>query len=100
MRKILLLIFIFFSSSLYAYDENEIICIATYELASEFFSSMKDEKTSLEMFEKKQELLDKYDDGHFPLDDIEFMKTEIHYAWSNNFDFLPPILENCIQNVK
>ena len=61
---------------------------------------MKDEKTSFEMFEKKQELLDKYDDGHFPLDDIEFMKTEIHYAWSNNFDFLPPILENCIQNVK
>ena len=49
---------------------------------------------------KKQELLDKYDDGHFPLDDIEFMKTEIHYAWSNNFDFLHPILENCIQNVK
>ena len=47
-----------------------------------------------------QELLDKYEDGHFPLDDIEFMKTEIHYAWSNNFDFLPPILENCIQNVK
>ncbi len=100
MRKILLLIFIFFSSSLYAYDENEIICIATYELASEFFSSMKDEKTSQEMFAKKQELLDKYDDGHFPLDDIDFMKTEIHYAWSNNFDFLPPILENCIQNIK
>ena len=100
MKKILLLIFLFFCSGLYAYNENEIICIATYELASEFFSSMKDEKTSQEMFTKKQELLDKYDDGHFPLDDIEFMKTEIHYAWSNNFDFLHPILENCIQNVK
>ena len=99
MRNILLLIFIFFCSGLYAYNANEIICIATYELASEFFSSMKDEKTSLEMFEKKQELLDKYEDGHFPLDDIEFMKTEIHYAWSNNFDFLPPILENCVQNI-
>ena len=56
MRNILLLIFIFFNFSLYAYNEDEIIC-------------------------------------------IEFMKTEIHYAWSNNFDFLPPILENCVQNI-
>ena len=99
MKKILLLIFLFFCSGLYAYNENEIICIATYELASEFFSSMKDEKTSKKMLLNKQELLNKYDDGHFPLEDIEFMKTEIHYAWSNNFDFLPPILENCVQNI-
>ena len=100
MRNILLLIFIFFYFSLYAYNEDEIICIATYELATDFFASMKDEKTSKEMFLKKQELLDKYEDSHFPLEDIEFMKTEIHYAWSNNFDFLPPILENCVQNIK
>ena len=60
MRNILLLIFIFFNFSLYAYNEDEIICIATYELATDFFSSMKDEKTSQEMFLKKQELLDKY----------------------------------------
>ena len=60
---------------------------------------MKDEKTSKKMLLNKQELLNKYDDGHFPLEDIEFMKTEIHYAWSNNFDFLPPILENCVQNI-
>ena len=60
---------------------------------------MKDEKTSKKMLLNKQELLNKYDDGNFPLEDIEFMKTEIHYAWSNNFDFLPPILENCVQNI-
>ena len=60
---------------------------------------MKDEKTSKKMLLNKQELLNKYDDGHFPLEDIEFMKTEIHYAWSNNFDFLPPIFENCVQNI-
>ena len=60
---------------------------------------MEDEKTSKKMLLNKQELLNKYDDGHFPLEDIEFMKTEIHYAWSNNFDFLPPILENCVQNI-
>ena len=60
---------------------------------------MKDEKTSKKMLLNKQELLNKYDDGHFPLEDIEFMKTEIHYAWSNNIDFLPPILENCVQNI-
>ena len=100
MRNTLIFIFIFFNFSLYAYNEDEIICIATYELATDFFASMKDEKTSQEMFLKKQELLDKYEDGHFPLEDIEFMKTEIHYAWSNNFDFLPPILENCVQNIK
>ena len=100
MRNILLFIFIFFNFSLYAYNEDEIICIATYELATDFFASMKDEKTSQEMFLKKQELLDKYEDAHFPLEDIEFMKTEIHYAWSNNFDFPPPILENCVQNIK
>ena len=45
-------------------------------------------------------LLDKYEQGHFPQEDIDFMITEIHYAWSNNFDFLPPILENCVENIK
>ena len=89
----------FFSNSLQAYNDDEIICFSTYELAADFFLSMKDEKTSKEMLLNKQELLNKYDDGHFPLEDIEFMKTEIHYAWSNNFDFLPPILENCVQNI-
>ena len=53
MRNILLLIFLFFNFSLYAYNEDEIICIATYELAIDFFSSMKDEKTSQEMPLKK-----------------------------------------------
>ena len=86
-------------NSLHAYNEDEIICVATYVLAADFFLSMKDEKTSKKMLLNKQELLNKYDDGHFPLEDIEFMKTEIHYAWSNNFDFLPPILENCVQNI-
>ena len=99
MRKILFLILMFFYNSLQAYNEDEIICVATYELAADFFLSMKDEKTSKKMLLNKQELLNKYDDGHFPLEDIEFMKTEIHYAWSNNFDFLPPILENCVQNI-
>ena len=50
MRNILLFIFIFFNFSLYAYNEDEIICIATYELATDFFASMKDEKTSQEIF--------------------------------------------------
>ena len=99
MQKIFFLILIFFYTNLFAYNEDEIICIATYELATDFFLSMKDEKTSQEMLLKKQELLYKYDEGHFPLEDIEFMKTEIHYAWSNNFDFLPPILENCVKNI-
>ena len=98
-RKILLLAFLFFSKNLSAYNEDEIICIATYELAVDFFKQMKDEKTSNEIYLRKQKLLDKYEEGHFPLEDIEFMRMEIHYAWSNNFDFLPPILENCIKNI-
>ena len=100
MRKIFLLISVFFYNNLFAYNEDEIICVATYELAIDFFIQMKDEKTSQEIFLRKQELLNKYEEGHFPLEDIEFMRTEIHYAWSNNFDFLPPILENCIKNIK
>ena len=99
MIKILAIIFLFFSSHLYAYDEEEIICIATYELAKNFFLEMKDKKTSQEMEMRQQELFNKYGEGHFPKDDIDFMVTEIHYAWSNNFDFLPPILENCVENV-
>jgi hypothetical protein len=99
MIKILASIFLFFSSHLYAYDEEEIICIATYELAKNFFLEMKDKKTSQEMEMRQQELFNKYDEGHFPQDDIDFMVTEIHYAWSNNFDFLPPILENCVENI-
>ena len=99
MIKILASIFLFFSSHLYAYDEEEIICIATYELAKNFFLDMKDKKTSKEMEIRQQKLFDKYDEGHFPQDDIDFMVTEIHYAWSNNFDFLPPILENCVENI-
>ena len=42
---------------------------------------------------RKKRSLDKYEEGHFPKEDIEFMITEIHYAWSNDFDFLLPILE-------
>ena len=100
MIKFLIIILFFLSSSLHAYDEDEIICIATYELAKNFFLDMKDEKTSKEMYVRQQELLSKYKEGHFPQEDIDFMVTEIHYAWSNNFDFLPPILENCVQNIK
>ena len=48
---------------------------------------MKDEKTSKEMDVRQQELLSKYKEGHFPQEDIDFMVTEIHYAWSNNFTF-------------
>ena len=99
MIKILASIFLFFSSHLYAYDEEEIICIATYELAKNFFLEMKDKKTSQEMEIRQQELFNKYVEGHFPQDDIDFMVTEIHYAWSNNFDFLSPILENCVENI-
>ena len=99
MQKIFFLILIFFYTNIFAYNEDEIICIENYDLATDFFLSMKDEKTSREMLLKKKELLNKYDEGHFPLEDIQFMKTEIHYAWSNNFDFLPPILENCVQNI-
>lgn len=99
MIKILASTFLFFSSYVYGYDEEEIICIATYELAKNFFLDMKDKKTSKEMEIRQQKLFDKYDEGHFPQDDIDFMVTEIHYAWSNNFDFLPPILENCVENI-
>ena len=100
MIKYLITILFFFSTSLHAYDEDELICIATYELAKNFFMDMKDKKTSREMEVRQQELLNKYKEGHFPQEDIDFMVTEIHYAWSNNFDFLPPILENCVQNIK
>ena len=65
MIKILASIFLFFSSHLYAYDEEEIICIATYELAKNFFLDMKDKKTSQEMEMRQQELFNKYDEGHF-----------------------------------
>ena len=100
MIKFLTILIIFFNSVLYAYDEEEIICIATYELAKNFFSQMNDEKTSTDMSDRQQALLDKYEQGHFPQEDIDFMVTEIHYTWSNNFDFLPPILENCVENVQ
>ena len=56
---------------------------------------MKDEKTSLDMETRKKDLLDKYEEGHFPKEDIEFMITEIHYAWSNDFDFLTNIRKLC-----
>jgi hypothetical protein len=82
-----------------SFDENEIICIATYELAEDFFTQMNDPNTSIEMKDRKQALLDKYDKGHFPQEDIDFYILEIHYAWSANFDFLPPILKNCRENV-
>lgn len=100
MTKFIIIIIIILTRSLYAYDDEEIICIATYDLAKDFFLQMKDEKTSLEMGERQQALLDKYEKDHFPQEDIDFMITEIHYAWSNNFDFLPPILENCVENIK
>ena len=99
MFKIFSIIFIFLSSLLYGYNEEEIICIATYELAKDFFLEMKDTKTSEDMASRQQDLLDKYEQGHFPQEDIDFMITEIHYAWSNEFDFLPPILSNCVENI-
>ena len=99
-------IFLIFSFLSYGYhednlsfDENEIICIATYELAEDFFTQMNDPNTSKEMKDRKQALLDKYDKGHFPQEDIDFYILEIHYAWSANFDFLPPILKNCRENI-
>ena len=49
MIKIFSIIFIFLSSLLYGYNEEEIICIATYELAKDFFLEMKDTKTSEDM---------------------------------------------------
>ncbi len=105
--KLVLLFIIFFTSfsangyhdNDSSFDENEIICIATYELAEGFFLQMKDPSTSEEMKKRKQSLLDKYDEGHFPQEDIDFYILEIHYAWSANFDFLPPILENCRENI-
>ncbi len=106
MQIILIIILSLFSFSTFGYhendtsfDEDEIICIATYELAEEFFLQMKDPSTSEEMKKRKQSLLDKYGVGHFPQEDIDFYILEIHYAWSANFDFLPPILENCRTNI-
>ena len=105
---ILVFLFIFFLISYSAngyhendlsFNEDEIICIATYELAEDFFLQMNDPSTSEEMKKRKQSLLDKYDEGHFPQEDIDFFILEIHYAWSANFDFLPPILENCRENI-
>ena len=102
----LIIIFSVISFSSYGYhknniifDEEEIICIATYELAEEFFLQMKDPNTSEEMKKRKQALLNKYDENHFPQEDIDFYILEIHYAWSANFDFLPPILKNCRENI-
>ena len=43
----------FFYNSLQAYNEDKIICVATYELAADFFLSMKDEKTSKEILLNK-----------------------------------------------
>ena len=106
MKLVLIFTVSFISFSCYGYhekdiifDEEEIICIATYELARDFFLQMKDLNTSEEMNNRKQALLDKYDEGHFPQEDIEFYILEIHYAWTANFDFLPPILKNCRENI-
>ena len=106
MRLVLIFIFSLISISSHSYhekdiiyDEEEIICIATYELAENFFLQMKDPNTSEKMNKRKQALLDKYDEGHFPQEDIEFYILEIHYAWTANFDFLPPILKNCRENI-
>ena len=106
MKLVLIFIVTLISFSCYSYhekniifDEEEIICIATYELARDFFLQMKDTDTSEEMNKRKQALLDKYDEGHFPQEDIEFYILEIHYAWTANFDFLPPILKNCRENI-
>ena len=70
MQIILIIILSLFSFSTFGYhendtsfDEDEIICIATYELAEEFFLQMKDPSTSEEMKKRKQSLLDKYDVG-------------------------------------
>ena len=79
MRIILIVIFSLIAFSTFGYhendisfDEDEIICIATYELAEDFFLQMKDPSTSEEMKKRKQSLLDKYDEGHFPQEDIDF----------------------------
>lgn len=107
MKLVLIFIVSFISFSCYGYhekdiifDEEEIICIATYELARDFFLQMKDLDTSEEMNKRKQALMDKYDEGHFPQEDIDFYILEIHYAWTANFDFLPPILQNCRENIR
>ena len=106
MKLVLIFIVSFIPFACYGYpekdiifEEEEVICIATYELARDFFLQMKDLDTSEEMNKRKQALLDKYDEGHFPQEDIEFYILEIHYAWTANFDFLPPILKNCRENI-
>tara|TARA_B100000965_G_C19124049_1_gene554507 strand:+ start:141 stop:464 length:324 start_codon:yes stop_codon:yes gene_type:complete len=106
MKLVLIFIFLLISFTSHGYhendtsfDEEEIICIATYELAEDFFLQMKDPNTSEEMNKRKQALLNKYDEGHFPQEEIDFYILEIHYAWTANFDFLPPILKNCRENI-
>jgi hypothetical protein len=44
--------------------------------------------------------LEKYEEGHFPVKDLEEKILDLHLKWSNEFDFLPPILENCVQNIR
>ncbi len=85
MRLVLIFIFLLISISSHSYHEKDIIY---------------DPNTSEEMNKRKQALLDKYDEGHFPQEDIEFYTLEIHYAWTANFDFLPPILKNCRENIR
>ena len=90
MIKILAIIFLFFSSHLYAYDEEEIICIATYELAKNFFLEMKDKKTSQEIEMRQQKLFNKYE----KLSDEYFEDRNTHHVFgkfldrSDNFDKL------------
>ncbi|MAV83129.1 MAG: hypothetical protein CMI90_06680 [Pelagibacteraceae bacterium] len=82
------------------YLDQELICIATYELSKDFFRSLKDSSTEKLVTELQKELLEKYEEGHFPVKDLEEKILDLHLKWSNEFDFLPPILENCVQNIR
>ena len=82
------------------YSKEEITCIATYELSKDFFKALKD-KGSVELVTGLQnDLISKYSESHFPKEDIDLLIHELHIQWSDEFDFLPPILENCVQNIR
>ena len=97
--KLFIVYFFILFSLLYAdekkYSDKELECIATYELSKDFFMALKD-KASIKLVTDLQELLkSKYEEGHFPQE-----KFELHLQWSEEFDFLPVILENCVQNIR
>jgi hypothetical protein len=102
--KLFIVYFFILFSSLYAdekkYSDKELECIATYELSKDFFMALKD-KASIKLVTDLQELLkSKYEEGHFPQENIDQKIFELHLQWSEEFDFLPVILENCVQNIR